>query len=183
MFFVGLKKVLSMNASIGFTTMRVGLIRLTVAGHCFESDIRVLLSSDGGYRLLAGTLSDPAPTIEEAVARAVRGPYPPDVTCEVQWREDGTPLGPGEHPCPICCAPVLASPRYPQKLCPVCVLEATDAEGRSIHFTNTGLSGGLEARYSDDERSLADCECFVRGIRCRAEECKFGGFVVQPVTK
>lgn len=172
-----------MIEQLRFTTVRVGLVRLTVGGHSIESDVRVLLGSDGGYRLLAGTLSDPVPTIEEAAARAVPEPCPPDVICAVQWREDGARLDPGEHPCPICGAPVLASPRYPRKLCPACVLEATDAEGRSIHFTNTDLSGGFEARHSDDGTPHPGGECFVRGTPCQAEESKFGGIVVQPITE
>jgi hypothetical protein len=171
-----------MGEPLRFTTLRVGLVRLTVGGQSIESDVRVLLGSDGGYRLLAGELSDPVPTIEEAVARAVPESCPPDVTCEVQWREDSAPLDPGEHRCPICGAPVLGSPRYPRKVCLACVLEATDAEGRSIHFTNTDLSGGFEARRSDVGTSHPGGECFVRGIRCQAEESKFGGIVVQPIT-
>lgn len=170
-----------MGAPIRFTTVRVGVATLTVGGQSIESDVRVLLGSDGGYRVLAGTLSEPVPTLEEA-ARAACEPCPPDVRCAVQWREDGAPPGPGEHPCPICGAPVHASPRYPRKLCPACVLEAADAEGRSIHFTNTGLSGGFAATPADAGSLPPGGECFVRGVRCRAEEGRFGGIVIQPVT-
>lgn len=172
-----------MSAPLQFTTVRAGLIRLTVSGHTIDSDVRILLGSDGNYRLLSGALSEPLSTIEEAMARAAPEPCPPDVTCEVQWREGGAPLGPGEHACPICGAPVLASPRYPRQLCPACVLEATDARGRSIRFANTGFSGGLEARYSDDGSIHTGSECLVRGVRCRAEEHRFGGIVVQPITE
>jgi len=70
--------------------------------------------------------------------------------------------------------------RYPRLLCPACVREATDAGGRSLRFFNTGTGGGFEARHADDGSPHAGHECFVRGVRCRADEHHFGGIVVQP---
>jgi hypothetical protein len=171
-----------MSEALSFTTVRVGAIKVTVEGHELESDVRVLLGSDGGYRVLAaGTLSEPLSTLEEAAARAQPEASSPGVTCELCWREDGAPLDADEQPCAICSAVVAASPRYPRKLCPACVLEATDANGRLLQFNNTGPFCGFEARYRDDESAHPGGACWVRGIRCQAEEGRFGGIVVQPI--
>jgi len=166
-----------------FTTVRIGVVAFDWGGQVLESDIRILLDSDGNYRLLAGTLSEPLPSIEDAVARAeAPQPRPSDVSYEVRWRDDDAPRGPEEQPCPICGAPVIAPARYPRRLCPACVMEATDSRGRPLRFGNMDASGGFEARYADDGTLYDDHECFVRGIRCRAEEHHFGGVVVQPIT-
>ena len=161
-----------MSQPLRFTTVRVGTISVTGEGHTFEFDVRVLLGSDGAYRLLSGTLSEPVPTEEEAVHL---------LTSDVEWRDGVAVLEPEEQPCAICGAPVTASARYPRKLCLPCVLEATDADGRSLQFSNTGPFGGFEARHRDDKSPYPGGECFVRGIRCQAEEGRFGGIVVQPL--
>jgi len=170
--------------AIRFETMRVGVIALDVPGHqAFEFDVRILMDSDGGYRVLSpGDLSEPLPSLEAAVQRVEAGePAPPDVSRVVRWRPDLTPLIPDEIPCPICGAPSSVSPRYPRLLCPACVREATDARGRSLRFFNTHSGGGFEARHADDSSPHAGHECFVRGVRCRADEHRFGGIVVQRV--
>jgi len=165
-----------------FATIRVGVIALDVRGQAAEFDVRILMDSDGGYRVLSpGDLSEPLPSLEAAVQRVEAGePVPPDVSRVVRWRPDLRPLVPDEIPCPICGAPSSVSPRYPRLLCPACVREATDAGGRSLRFFNTGTGGGFEARHADDGSPHAGHECFVRGVRCRADEHHFGGIVVQP---
>src|SRR5262245_10303291 len=165
-----------------FETIRVGVIALDVRGQAVEFDVRILMDSDGRHRVLSpGDLSEPLPSLEEAVRRVEVGePLPPDVSRVVRWRPDLAPLIPDEAPCPICGAPSSMSSRYPRPLCPACVREATDAGGRALRFFNTGTGGGFEARH-DDGTPHAGHECFVRGVRCRADEHYFGGIVVQPI--
>lgn len=167
--------------SLRFTTVRIGVVAVDVAGQRIETDVRVLLGGDGAFRLLAGgALSEPLPSIEATVARAgASEPSDPGVIVKVQWRNSTAPLG-DERACPICGAPAFASSRYPRPLCPACVLEATDAAGRSLRFDNVSLSGGLAARFADDGSLYEGDKCFVRGVRCRAEERRFGGVVLQP---
>jgi len=166
-----------------FTTLRVGIATLTVHGQVIEQDVRVLRASDGSYRWLGPTLSEPASTLEAAVAAAEAPPESStevsDISREVQWRDAITTFNRGEAPCPICGAPAPASPRYPRRLCPACVLEATDAQGRLLRFSNESMSGGFEARYADTGARHDSHDCFVRGLRCRADEARFGGIVVQ----
>jgi hypothetical protein len=165
-----------------FTTLRVGVRTMHLDGQAFEFDVRVLLDEGGGYRVYDWSLSAPLPSLDAAVALAhAPEPVPEGATFELRWRDPGAPLGPDEGPCPVCAAPAFASARYPRCLCPACVLEATDAPGRPLRFGNIDLSGGLTARHADDGSPYQGVECFVRGVRCRAEEHRFGGIVVQPV--
>lgn len=41
------------------------------------------------------------------------------------------------------------------------------------------MSGGLAGRYADSGEPYLLEECFVRGIRCRVEEARFGGVVIE----
>jgi hypothetical protein len=171
-----------MADALRFTTLRIGAVLISVDQQpVLELDVRVLRASDGSYRLLEAFLSEPLPSVEAAVARAEsRTPKSADASAELQWREDSATPGPDEVACPVCSAPALASPRYPRRLCPACVAEAADPEGRRLVFGNADLSGGLEAKYADIGETYAGDLCLVRGIRCRAQEGKFGGVIVQP---
>jgi len=94
-----------------FATIRVGVIALDVRGQAAEFDVRILMDSDGGYRVLSpGDLSERLPSLEAAVQRVEAGePVPPDVSRVVRWRPDLRPLVPDEIPCPICGAPSSVS--------------------------------------------------------------------------
>ena len=83
--------------------------------------------------------------------------------------------------CPICGAGVTADPRYPFKLCRKCIDQATDASGRSLEFSNVDATGGFKAVYSETGEPYPDHVCFVRGVRCCADEAHLGGIVVQPI--
>jgi hypothetical protein len=166
-----------------FTTWRIGAVVISVDHEpALEIDVRVLRASDGSYRLLDTALSEPLASVEEAVARAERwASKSAGASAELRWRADSVTPGPDEQACPVCSAPAAVSPRYPRRLCPACVAEAADADGRRLVFGNTHLSGGFEAKYADTGETYAGDQCFVRGIRCRAQQGKFGGVVVQPV--
>ena len=161
-----------MSRPLSFTTIKVGAVIVELApGQTIELDVRVLLGSDGRYRVLTGALSGPLPSLEAALAETA--------PLDVRWRGDLAPVPPGERPCPICGAPASRSERYPRRLCPACVLEATDAGGRALRFANMDMTGGLVATYADDGAPYAARECFVRGVPCLADEHRFGGVVVQ----
>lgn len=164
-----------------FDTVRIGILAFTLDGHDYEFDSRILRRSDGIYFVLSGALSPPFKTLEDAIAHAESPtPAPPEVSFEMQWRDNIDTLRPDEQKCFICHAPIVVSPRYPQQLCPACILEATDAQGRFLRFGNESLGGGLVAHYVDDNGVYRSVECFVRGIPCRAEEHRFGGVVLLP---
>ena len=86
--------------------------------------------------------------------------------------------------CPVCGKEQPAVARYPGYLCRDCVGRAATADGRALTLVNTTVSGGFAARYADNGE-LAEEESvthivYVDGIRCRADEARFGGIVVQP---
>jgi hypothetical protein len=172
-----------MTEPLRFSTVRVGVVAVVMDDQVWEADVRVLRDPAGRYRLFNGALSPPLASIEDAVARAEEPePGRSGVPRKVRWRDGLAPAGPHEGPCPVCGAPALVSLRYPRALCPVCVLEATDPAGRPLEFGNASLSGGFEARYADDGTRYDSADCLVRGVSCHAEEHRFGGIVVQPVS-
>jgi hypothetical protein len=59
--------------------------------------------------------------------------------------------------------------------------QATDKSGRSLEFANIDATGGFQAFYSDTGEHYRDHVCFVRGVRCCADEAHFGGIVIQPI--
>jgi len=42
------------------------------------------------------------------------------------------------------------------------------------------MSGGFQGAYADSGEAYLSHVCFVKGIRCWADEAKFGGIVIQP---
>lgn len=85
-----------------------------------------------------------------------------------------------DAPCPICGDPRPHSERYPDHVCADCVERATDATGRSLRFSNVDLGGGFVAHYSDTGAVCESRICFIKGVRCQADEARFGGIVVRP---
>ena len=83
--------------------------------------------------------------------------------------------------CPICGAVIVFNPRYPRAVCQDCVGRACDAEGRPLEFFNTGFGGGFQAVHREGGREHEGHECFIDGRRCRADEARFGGIVVELV--
>lgn len=158
--------------TVRFETVKLGLLDLGEA----EIDLRIVRTSPGGTYgvVFGGSLAEAAlPSIEAAKQLAGKD-------ADVSWR-DNLDLQEDERPCAICSAPVHFSPRTPERVCVVCALEAVDAKGLSLRFSNDDMGGGFVATASDGKRS-ADHICFVRGVRCWADEAYFGGIalVVRP---
>lgn len=84
------------------------------------------------------------------------------------------------QPCPICGSAQHFNPRYPRHLCRDCAAQAADESGRLLKFCNVSFSGGFQAAYADTGETRESHICFVRGIRCWADEAYFGGIVIQP---
>jgi hypothetical protein len=86
------------------------------------------------------------------------------------------------HPCPICSAPVHHFERYPDQVCGDCFSRAGDRSGRPLLFGNVSLSGGFVAIYADTLENYGSHVCYIDGIKCRADEFRFGGIVIEAVT-
>ena len=83
--------------------------------------------------------------------------------------------------CPICLVEVTPSERYSRYLCAGCDGKATDEDGRPLVFSNESFSDGFFAHYAETGEVRDSRVCFVDGVKCRADEARFGGFIIQPV--
>ena len=62
--------------------------------------------------------------------------------------------------------------------------EASDESGRVLQFFNPSLGGGFIAYYADSYQTETHPGhiCFIDDIRCYADEARFGGIVIEPLT-
>jgi hypothetical protein len=81
--------------------------------------------------------------------------------------------------CPICLTEVHAYARYPRYVCSECYKKVCDENGRPLKFSNVSLSGGFVARYADTGEERDSHVCFIEGVRCWADEARFGGTVIE----
>ena len=89
-----------------------------------------------------------------------------------------------EISCPICDTTTKTLPRYPRRVCGTCAAKASDGSGRTLEFFNTSFGGGFIAYYADSNQTeiYPSHRCFIDGIRCYADEARFGGIVIQTLT-
>lgn len=83
--------------------------------------------------------------------------------------------------CPICSAEVRIVSRHPNYVCHRCAAKASSADGRRLYFCNENLSGGFLAFYADTDESYDSHICFIEDVRCRADEARFGGIVIEKI--
>ncbi|WP_380166193.1 hypothetical protein [Jannaschia sp. R86511] len=89
--------------------------------------------------------------------------------------------------CPVCGSPALQAARYPRALCLACT-EAARCQAHGLPAALGGESGsffgGFVPGHVDDrgrwEPCTGDGAVMVRGVRCRLQEARFGGSVVEP---
>jgi len=80
--------------------------------------------------------------------------------------------------CPICYKTVQPSERYPNYVCSDCAKLARSQDGRELVFFNVSLSGGFAAQYADTGEEYNNHVCYIHGIKCHADEHRFGGIVI-----
>lgn len=85
--------------------------------------------------------------------------------------------------CPICNEKVPFSSRYPHYVCERCSVNAVDENGQSLKFWNVSISGGFEARYTETNKIRNSHVCYISGIKCWADESRFGGIIIQKLDK
>ena len=81
--------------------------------------------------------------------------------------------------CPICKKEVKSIPRYPRYVCRKCAANPVDKVGRSLAFSNVSITGGFKARYVETNRKRDSHICYISGVKCYADEARFGGIVIQ----
>lgn len=85
------------------------------------------------------------------------------------------------HDCPICGEKVGHWERYPQQVCERCAAKASDAYGRRLCFSNRFFTGGIHAFYRDNGAEYRHQICYIDGVKCFANEHRFGGIVIETV--
>jgi hypothetical protein len=83
--------------------------------------------------------------------------------------------------CPICRNSVEPNRRYRRYVCNACVDKAVSADGRRVAFYNANLFGGCVGEYVDTREPYLSEDCIIAGIKCQAEEARFGGIVIEAV--
>jgi CYTH domain-containing protein len=58
--------------------------------------------------------------------------------------------------------------------------KATDDKGLLVEFFNEDVSGGCIGQYLGTEDYYKSNICYINGIKCQAQEGRFGGIVIQP---
>jgi hypothetical protein len=85
--------------------------------------------------------------------------------------------------CPTCKRYVKVSSRYPNYVCSKCISLATDKSGKAVEFCNTELSGhGCIGRYKDSGKDYTFKTCYIKGIKCKADEAYTVGIVLIPIS-
>lgn len=85
------------------------------------------------------------------------------------------------HNCPICNKELKIIQRYPDYVCKSCAERVTDEHGNKLNLGNIGIWGGYKAVYSDTTEGYNSHTCYIDGVKCYADEARFGGIVIQIV--
>ena len=85
--------------------------------------------------------------------------------------------------CPICSVEMQKWDRYPNLVCAECAERASDESGRRLKFYNESLSGGFVACFSDNGDEWKGHTCYIDGVKCRADEHRFGGIAIEVAGK
>ena len=85
--------------------------------------------------------------------------------------------------CPICANQYTRYERYPRSICGSCAQSVIkDVDGHTVTFENIDWSGGFQSIHVGEGNQIIKKEehvCFVNGIKCWADEARFGGIVIQ----
>ena len=84
--------------------------------------------------------------------------------------------------CPTCNRYKKYSSRYPDYVCEKCVALASDKSGKPIVFYNITNDGhGCQGRYLEGGKLYRGNKCFIKDIKCYAEEAYMGGIIIRPI--
>jgi hypothetical protein len=72
--------------------------------------------------------------------------------------------------------------RYPDYICQSCLTThgTKTRDGRKITYSNQDFTGGFVSWTEGDTEPGEDHTCYVSGVRCCADEARFGGIVISP---
>lgn len=74
--------------------------------------------------------------------------------------------------------------RYPNAVCRDCINSGcTDMNGDSVTFSNADIYGGFISYHTDKNIQKEDHICYIKGIKCYADEHRIGGIIIQTIIK
>ena len=85
------------------------------------------------------------------------------------------------HPCPICFKPTPHQERYPLSVCSNCFKKTSDFIGRKLSFSNLDFGGGYRAVVEETGEEYNSHVCYIDEVKCRADETRIEGIVIQVV--
>lgn len=82
--------------------------------------------------------------------------------------------------CPVCSKDHEVMKRYPLAVCNRCLQKYTTLtkDSKNIDFFNIDAFGGGIKSIVDGKLS-SETECYINGVKCYADEARFGGIVIQ----
>ena len=88
-----------------------------------------------------------------------------------------------EQKCSICDRMVMENPRYKNYVCYDCQIESppVNENNENIEFYNIDPSGGFMSKVNNIIGN--DHICYIKNIKCYANESRFGGIVIIPFHK
>lgn len=97
---------------------------------------------------------------------------------KIQKMDDNTYKHNPQQFCPLCKKNVYFIPRYPNYVCADCIDTGTFTDdGKKISFSNVDYTGGFMSII--DGVKGTEHVCYIKGVKCRADESRFGGIVIQ----
>lgn len=84
-----------------------------------------------------------------------------------------------KNKCPICGNLSEYIERYANYVCKNCTAIATDFDGELLEFFNLDMGGGYQSNYKNSKQIYDSHVCYINGIKCYADEARFGGIVVK----
>ena len=82
--------------------------------------------------------------------------------------------------CGLCTRKVIEMRRYPHYICEDCISECppTNENNEPIEFFNIDISGGFRSKANNVYGN--EHICYIKNIKCYAEEGRYGGIVFTP---
>ena len=86
----------------------------------------------------------------------------------------------GKQKCGICSRFVSLNPRYPNYICYDCQDESppVNSNNQRVEFGNIDAGGGFKSMVNGV--SGQDHICYIKDVKCYANEARFGGIVIIP---
>jgi len=85
--------------------------------------------------------------------------------------------------CPSCKKHIKICHRHPKYICRECLqtYPFLNEKGQEVIFSNIDWTGGFVSRVKGSDICEADHICFINGIKCWADEFRFGGIVIEAI--